>query len=206
MGIIVDLIIVAFILISVFLGYKKGLVELGMKLFAFIIAIVLTFILYRPIGNLVVNTTQVDETIQNKITAKVEEIIDTGDTEEPANQLIESAKNGMLPQASRTMAINIVYGGVMIILFIALRIGLMFIKILANAIAKLPILKQFNKAGGVIYGFVRGVIVTYVALTIISFVGTINPENAVQKSIDESALAKTMSNYNLLNVFFNDIV
>ena len=45
MGIIIDLILIAIVLLSAFLGYKKGLVKLGAKLFAGIIAIVLTLIL-----------------------------------------------------------------------------------------------------------------------------------------------------------------
>ena len=39
MGFIIDIILVAILLLSTFLGYKKGLVKLGAKLFAGIIAI-----------------------------------------------------------------------------------------------------------------------------------------------------------------------
>ena len=42
MGILIDIILIIIILISTFLGYKKGLVKLGAKLFAGIIAIIVT--------------------------------------------------------------------------------------------------------------------------------------------------------------------
>ena len=42
MGIIIDLVIILFILASVFFGYKKGLISLGINLCAFVIAIVIT--------------------------------------------------------------------------------------------------------------------------------------------------------------------
>ncbi len=71
MGIIIDICIVVFILLSIFLGYKKGLVSLAIGACAFIIAFAITFILYKPIGNLVINTTSIDETIQNVILEKV---------------------------------------------------------------------------------------------------------------------------------------
>ena len=59
MGIIIDIVIVAFILLSIYLGYKKGLVSLGVQVFAFIIALIITFILYRPIANFIVNNTTI---------------------------------------------------------------------------------------------------------------------------------------------------
>lgn len=71
MGIIIDICIVVFILLSIFLGYKKGLVSLAIGACAFIIAFAITFILYKPTGNLVINTTSIDETIQNVILEKV---------------------------------------------------------------------------------------------------------------------------------------
>ena len=42
MGILIDIILIAILIISAFLGYKKGLVKLGAKLFAGIIAIIVT--------------------------------------------------------------------------------------------------------------------------------------------------------------------
>ena len=44
MGIMIDIILIAIVLLSAFLGYKKGLVKLGAKLFAGIIAIIITLI------------------------------------------------------------------------------------------------------------------------------------------------------------------
>ena len=44
MGIIVDLIIIAVVLLFIFLGYKKGLVNMASKLFAGILAIIITLI------------------------------------------------------------------------------------------------------------------------------------------------------------------
>ena len=50
-----DITIIAIMALSIFLGYKKGLVKLGIGLCAGIIAIVVALILYRPITNLVIN-------------------------------------------------------------------------------------------------------------------------------------------------------
>ncbi len=200
---IVDLIIVGMIVLSTFLAYKKGLVKLAIGLCAFAIAIVVTVVLYIPISNLVINVTGIDEAIQNTIYEKANEVMQENQKEdELTNQIIETAKNEMLPETARNLAINIVRGGVIIILFLGTKIVLRFISAIADAIAKLPIIDQLNKTGGMIYGLLRGILVIYVALLILSVSGQINPTNAINQSIEQSSLGKTMYHNNLLNVFF----
>ena len=67
MGILVDLILIAIILISAILGYKKGLVKLGTNLFAGIIVIVLTIALYKPVTEIVMKKTPIVSNIKNII-------------------------------------------------------------------------------------------------------------------------------------------
>ena len=202
MGIIVDIILVALIALSIFLGYKKGLASLAIKLCAFIIAILITFILYRPIANLVINTTSVDESIEDTIYNKVTEMIQKDETNELTSDLIESAKQGMLEQSARELAINVVYGGTSIILFIIVRIALIFVSALANLVAKLPIIKQANEVGGAIYGLLRAIVIIYAILLIINFVGELNPKNIATQTINETSLTKIMYENNIFNIFF----
>ena len=204
MGIIIDIIIRAIIAISTFLAYKKGLIALAIKLCAFIIAIVVTFILYNPVSNLVINVTNIDETVQNAILEKTTDLINQ---EEIANQnetmqnLINQAKEGTLPEASRELAISIVKFGVMIILFLAVRIGLVFVTALANMLAGLPIIKQLNKSGGIVYGLLRGIILVYAIFMIMVIVQKVNPTMNIEENIKETFIAKYMYEHNVLNIF-----
>lgn len=204
MGIIVDLIIIGIIALSVFLGYRKGLVALGVKLFAVIIAIVVTALLYQPVSNLIINTTGIDEAIENAILEKTSEIMIEERDENPelANELISGARDGLLPEAARELSINAVRALTMITLFIAVRIGLKFVTALANLVAKLPIINQINKAGGIAYGLVRGLLIVYVALLLVGFMGGINSQNTMYKSVNQSLVGKTMMENNLLQIFF----
>lgn len=203
MGIVVDLIILSVILLSTFLAYKKGLVALAIQLCAFVIAIIITFVLYQPVSNLVINATSIDETIENAIYEKADDILkEESSNNEVTSTITEAAKENMLPETARTLSINIVRAGVAIILFILVKIALKFVTALANLITKLPIINQFNKAGGLIYGLLRGFLIIYVALLIANVPGQISPNNTVNKSIDESYLGKTMYENNILNVLF----
>ncbi len=166
MGIVVDVIIVAIILLSTFLAYRKGLVKLAIGLVAFIVAVVLTVILYQPISNLIINGTGIDEMIEDAIYEKANDIMKEDEEDSLTGEIIEQAKNEMLPETARTLAVNIVRGGVIIILFLGIRIGLKFVTFIADLVAKLPILDQINKAGGLIYGILRGVLIVYALLLI----------------------------------------
>ena len=86
MGIIVDLIIIAVVLLFIFLGYKKGLTGSLIKLLSFIIAIVVAFVLYKPVANAVIEGNQ-GETFE---TSAAEEQV-AEDTEKSMEEVAEEA-------------------------------------------------------------------------------------------------------------------
>lgn len=202
MGVIVDLIIIAIVALSTYLAYKKGLVALAIKLCAVVISIVITLLLYKPVSNLIINTTSIDETIQNAILEKATDVIRQDEESDLSNEVIDFAKDGVLDVKARELSIQIVNTGVIIILFLIIKLLLRFVTVIANKIAKLPIINQFNKAGGLIYGLLRGIIIVYIALLLIGFAGQINQNNKLHKSINESTLGKMMYENNVLNMLF----
>ena len=203
MGLIIDIAIIAIVVLSIFLGYRKGLVALSIQLFAFIIAVVITFILYQPITNFIVNATGIDEAIQNSILEKANDIMQ--EDSEMSNTIVEEVKNDMLPETARTISINIITFVVVIVLFLLVKIGLRFVTAMANLVAKLPILKQANELGGIIYGFIRGLLIIYVILLVVNISGEISPENSIYMSVNETNLGKFSMEYNVLNVFMDEI-
>lgn len=71
MAILIDLIVIGIIILSTFLGYKKGLIGVAFKIISFIIAILITLILYKPVSNLIIEKTTWDDAIQNVIYEKL---------------------------------------------------------------------------------------------------------------------------------------
>lgn len=203
MNIIVDLIIIAIILLSTFLAYRKGLITLAIQLVAVVIAVVLTLILYKPVSNLIINVTSIDETIQNAILEEANDIMTN--EEEGANQIVETIQNNMLPETARTISINIIEGAVILILYVIIRIALKFVTALANLVSKLPILNQFNKLGGVIYGILRGILIVYIILLFVNLSGEIEPQNSVYTSVQDSYIGKMMNENNILDILFTKV-
>lgn len=75
---------------------------------------------------------------------------------------------------------------------------MIFIKMFASIIEKIPIIKQFNKAGGIIYGILEGFLITYAILAIISLTSTIMTENKIVNTIENSYICKMMYENNIL--------
>ena len=216
MGVIVDIIVIAIIALSVFLGYKKGLIALAIQLCAVIIALVATLVLYKPISALIIDNTSLDENIQNAIIEKAQNNNENNSQENTTqnttqnNELAnrdnidgteESNIINIMPEVAKQISINIINIGVMLILYFGIKIALHFVTALANIVAKIPIIKQLNKLGGVIYGLLRGILLIYVVLLLISFAGQINPENTLHKQINESFITKEMYEHNIINIF-----
>lgn len=203
MGIIIDIVLILFVLASVYLGYKKGLVSVAVSLIAFIAAIVITLVLYRPIGNLIIDKTDWDEKLQQTIQEKLQGENSNKEDKNIADDIVEGAKKEIVPGTSKTIAVNIIYGGTMIGLFIVSRLLLLLINLLSDAITSLPIIKQFNEAGGIAYGLLRGIIIAYAILMIINLIISLDPQGVVNDAVQSSILTKLLINYNLINMFFN---
>ena len=200
MNFVVDIIIVLTVVVSALLAYRKGLISLSVQLLATIISILIIIVIYKPVSNLIINTTGIDEYIQNGILEKVTDVVEQD--KENNNQIVETIENGMLPETARNLSIDIVQGGVILILYILLRIALRFVTGLVNIVAKVPIIKQINKLGGVLYGIIRGILLVYVILLLVNLSGNINSNNTVYKSVESSTLGKFMNENNLIAMAF----
>lgn len=204
MGIIIDIILVLFVLGSVYLGYKKGLVKVAVSLVAFIAAIIITVLLYRPIADLIIKNTDWDEKLQATIQTNVDSATSSNKTEEEkdiTDNIVEGAKKEILPGTSKTVAINIIYGGTMIGLFIVSRVILLLINLMSDAITSLPIIKQFNEAGGIAYGFLRGIIIVYAIVMLLNLIISFDPQGALNDIVQSTILTKLLINFNIFNLF-----
>lgn len=201
MAIAVDLIVLAIVLLFVFLGYKRGLVKVAFKLCTFFIAIILAFMLYKPIAKIVIENTNIDETIETKITDK---ILPEGKTETDEVDLSESLPTIILKNSENTVqsiakscSNTLIETACLVLIFIIAKIVLKFVTALADLIAKLPILKQFNKLGGTIYGIIEGLFIVFLGFAVISLIAPML-DVSVLEAINSSTLGSICYNNNIL--------
>ena len=188
MGFIIDAVLVAILLLSTFLGYKKGLVKLGAKLFAGIIAIIVTIDAYRPISGIIINNTSIDEKIEEAIIQNATNYID--EKTQGSNVVTDSIENQILPEQAENIAKGVVYAVTAIVLFIVVKIVLGIIVSLLDFVANLPILKQFNEIGGIIYGAARGILIIGIIVLLMGVFTKMKPESDLNEKIQDTFLTK----------------
>lgn len=209
-GIVVDLILVAIIALNVFLGYKKGLIKVAFNFLAFFIAIIMTIILFKPISNLIIEKTQIDDNIEKGIIENFSsKNYENNETQESSNFIEKyinerikttatEAKDQAVESIAKTISIRLTEIITAIGLFVVIRILLILLRFLSDMLAELPIIKQCNEAGGIIYGLLKSVIIIYFILTIIFIVSSINGNGFVNNAIDESYITKFLYNNNVI--------
>jgi len=202
-GSIIDLVIIALVIFSIWEGYRKGLTKSLLKIFTFILAIIISFILFKPISNFIINQTEIDDNIQKSIVEtirsnKKEEDNNEKNTsdifvsyiEDKITEVGDTAKDYVIENAAKEISKLIINIIVYIIIFIVSRIVLIFIKAIADLITKLPVIKQFDEVGGGIYGALRAIVVILFLFTIVAVLIPIFQNNAILEIIDESIISK----------------
>ena len=201
MAILIDLLLIGIIALFVLIGYKQGLVKSAIKILSFFIAVIISLILYKPISNTIIVHTSLDDNIKNiivenvKIEEKKEE--DSNVVKDNLSNKIIVGANNTIEEAANSFAVKIIELGVILLLYLITRLVLRFISALTDLITNLPILKQINKTGGIIYGFLKGVFIIYAILGIIYLISPIISKNAFD-IIDNTIIAKEIYNNNIL--------
>ena len=210
MGILADIIILIIIAICIFIGYKRGLIKCAINVLSFFIAIIVVILLTTPISNLIINNTQIDDNMQKtiiknlnieganeiKISDNVPEVV-----REYVNDMMLDFSNNSTNVAqalAENISIIIINIAVAIILFVGTKLALAFVKVLADILGKLPLIKQFNKAGGIIYGIANGIVTVYTLLALISIIVPLLPDASIVDAINQSMLGKAMYDNNII--------
>ena len=208
MGIILDIILVAIIALNVFICYKKGLVKLAVGLIAVLVSVILAVLLYKPVSNIIINNTELDEKIKSAITENfvneeetTEETEDNGFmkyiekyVEDPVNK----TKNEIVIEASGVIATKLIDIIAMVSIFIVARLVLILLTFVTDMITSLPILKQFNELCGILYGLIKALLIIYVLLAIAFFIVYTTGSTGLADAIANSFITKFFYNNNLL--------
>lgn len=208
MGVILDIILVAIIALNVFICYKKGLVKLAVGLIAVLVSVILAVLLYKPVSNIIINNTELDEKIKSAITENfvneeetTEETEDNGFmkyiekyVEDPVNK----TKNEIVIEASGVIATKLIDIIAMVSIFIVARLVLILLTFVTDMITSLPILKQFNELGGILYGLIKALLIIYVLLAIAFFIVYTTGSTGLADAIANSFITKFFYNNNLL--------
>lgn len=215
MSIIIDAIVIGILILCIAIGYHKGLTGSLLKIISFVLALVIAFVLFKPVSSFIIDKTNWDENLEQGIrdtilsSDKQEELSSQEENKNMPEVMINyinktveeagnEAKEAVADATARQVAVMIINSGVWVALFLVSRIVLIFVRGLANIITNLPIIKQFDKLGGIIYGLVEAFVIIYGILAVLSFVSPVVSGTGILEAVQKSFIGSVMYNNNLL--------
>ena len=208
MGIILDIIIVAIIAANIFICYKKGLVKLAVGLIAVLVAIILSVILYKPVSNLIIKNTGIDKKIENAIIENFSADTSNGEEtkyvgvidylEKYANDAVTKTQNEIVYETAGTMAVKLTNIIVLLAIFIIVRAILLVLTFVSDAITSLPLIKQCNEVGGIVYGIIKALLIVYILLAIVFLIILVSGNTTISDMISSSYITKFFYENNIL--------
>lgn len=201
MWIAFDVAVIAIIALCTFVGYKQGLVKSAIKILSFFIAIVVALVLYKPVSSIIINTTPIDDNIKNVMIEKITpEGISTNKeikVEEGISQKIIGDATNTIEGIADTFTVKLIESVTLLLIYIIVKIALKFVTALTDLITKLPLIKQVNKVGGIIYGIIKGIILVYTILAVV-YLATPLLSKTVSENINKSIITKALYNNNII--------
>ena len=207
MSFLIDILVCLFIFITIYINSKKGLIEVAYKIVAFFIAIIISLILFRPISALLINNTNIDEYVNNYVVSTIDKDSNEEKTENKEKnsipKILDNAINSAKQETTQAVSSSITNIVINIISFIAVfiitRIILIFLHIFSEALGNLPLIKQFNHIGGLLYGILKSFIIIFIILALVSVL----PLTSLQETIDSTIITRILYNINpILLLFF----
>lgn len=207
---VVDIIIIVFLIIAIAIGRHNGMLVSLINIFALIVALMIAFLLCKPIGNIIIEKTNIDDGIKNIVSERMpmnNTKISVENTNLPSVMKdhiqnvadnVNETKDNIIDDTSTELSTEIVYVLTFIILFILVKILLFILKVISRFITKLPILKQIDHFGGAVLGLIEGVFVVYAIFAIISVLSPAIKSTEIIDQINDSYIGKQIYNNNLL--------
>lgn len=222
-----------FIALMVGIGIKRGMIKMAFSLVSMIVVIILVNVLTPPTKELLKQTpiyTQINESIEayveDNMKSATEELTETGvnaqkqiinglplpnyiteslienNNEEQYEALeVSTFAEYIAASLSNTVLSVVTY----ILLFIVISILIRVLIHVLDIIAKLPLLRTFNMAGGAVIGFVEGILIVWLACIIVTAFSTTAWGQATCQAIRDNGMLSFIYDNNVLQNMISGI-
>ncbi|MGE5473246.1 MAG: CvpA family protein [Ignavibacteriales bacterium] len=217
----IDFAVIGVIAAFALFGYTRGFVFSVFKVASFFVSAFLSILAYPYVSKFLISVVHLDKTMNGMISENLKKIITPEQMAKP-NPITDIVQSWSLPKPIEEMvmngatvqvgqmkqsivetisaslsvaAVNIIS---MILVFAIVSIALIFARSILEGIAKLPILAQFNRVGGLAFGVIEGLLIIYIGFAILPIFSSSKDMQNVFSAINTSLIAKQMYANNLL--------
>lgn len=210
---LIDIILVLILLISVLIGYKKGFIKILAGLISFILAFVLAYMLSGMAAEYIKTTkigsnikTTIETSVGDYLNVKQEDKIEIKQEEKSkkidiiniieqnAEEKIEQGKASIIEKVTDYVFVGIGFASV----FVLVKIVLLIVFFVLQKIFELPVLKSFNKLGGISVQVILTLLKISLVLAVLNFMSPMEFIQGIIAKIDSSVITKILYNHNII--------
>ena len=210
---LIDIILILILLISVLIGYKKGFIKILAGLISFILAFVLAYMLSGMAAEYIKTTkigsnikTTIETSVGDYLNVKQEDKIEIEQEEKSkkldiiniieknAEEKIEQGKVNIIEKVTNYVFVAIGFLAV----FVLVKIVLLIVFFVLQKIFELPVLKSFNKLGGIGVELIVTFLKIALVLAILKLMSPIEFIQGIIAKIDSSVITKILYNHNII--------
>lgn len=213
-----DIVVVAIVGVFAFIGFQKGFLLSAFRLFSFFISAILSVKFYPMVAAFMLKTplyASIKSSIFKNLMLRQQAAmpgLNSQAKEAAADSIIsalrlpgflkDSISKG-LPNISSLVDVNSIVDAVsgqlarlvidilsLVLLYVAIRIGLIFARVILKGISKLPIFKQMDKLGGMAFGGIEGLLTVYLVFAVLMLFNTSPQFKGFFDSLETSMFAK----------------
>ncbi len=209
MGWILAFIVLAFIAFEGLIGYKKGFLQILLSMAAFVVALICSVVFLNPVSTFLKTNTSVYDSLEEGISDYVEEheLYDEEaleDTNLPSaikksvSKTIEEKKDNIEEAIADTLTKEIFKATVTIMIFLVVYVAIKVIAIATGIFNEIPVIKHFNRGGGLGLGLVYALGLVWVMCILVSALSTTTFGKNIMEIINENLILSFIYNHNLL--------
>lgn len=191
----VDIIILIIIVLLGVLGARRGFVKSVIGILSLAASVALAWMLYPVIAE-ILESIGVKNAIYETIYNNIASAISTGQSPDAFPQImrqaIESGEAAISQSVANSAAVTVLNAIAFILVLIVSKVIIFLASKILIKISNFSIIGFFNRIFGGLFGVLQGILIVYVALTIIYAVAPLRENPVISTEIENSAVAKYM--------------
>lgn len=189
-----DIIIIIILIYNISKGLGMGFIVSIFNIIGFIISIYITSMCYFSIYSFIMNSPVLYGVFEG-LTEIILTILFYSKAKNKSNFIPDLISEGIVK------LIVMILSALVIFMIINALVNMLLA--LLSSLFKVPILKQLDKAGGMIFGLIKGFFIVYFLSTIFTPIAVFLPESFIGKGVHNSLILLYFRDFNFFNLIFD---
>ena len=191
----IDIIMIFILIYTMTKGLRLGFILSIFNIIQVILSVIITKRYYPFVYGYIINNPKVYN-IFKMITELILKILFYSKSKDEINFIPDLFSRGLLKTVTNIFAVIIVFCLANVLINLVLE--------LFSFLLEVPVLKQLNKTGGIVFGLIEGVFIIYLINLVLSPVASAFPKSYIGKGISNSLICNYLRNFNSILNFFSD--